>query len=407
MKSDLLKLGDVAFDPATRALTFDDGRTAQLRNKSKEVLIYLLENANTTVTKNALLTAVWSDVIASDESLVQCIADIRRIIGPDARQIVETVPRKGYRLNLAEPQPALSRRSWPLAAAAVAAVLIAGVIWTTAPLSQGNAPQSTTIAAAQTPPGTTNTEAYLEVLKGRVSATHFDLDDSLTAERHFRRAVELDPDYARAFAELGTLFAVRFENDWTVLDEADKQKALYFAERAVALEPEMWLGHYALGRLHSVLSDFDAAEEHLQTAMSLEPDNEDARAYLGVVHIFKGDPETAAAILGQAVASHPDAPFWYYFALGHAQFNLQQFVEAEDNLLRCLELAPNSPYCLRYLMAVYGVTGNLTKAEKAVTSYAAMGFDPSVKAIVALVPFHHADDRAQLEWALRKTGLND
>ena len=257
------------------------------------------------------------------------------------------------------------------------------------------------------PPGTENTEAFLEVLKGRVSSNNFSHSESLVAERHFRSAIALDPNFARAYAELGTLLAVRFENDWTVLIDADKEKSLFYAQQAVALEPDLWLGHYALARLHSVFGDPDAAETHLNVAMSLEPDNEDARAYLGIVKNFQGDAEGAIAILEPAVRSHPNPPYWYYFGLGHALFNAGQLEQAETALNACLKRAENSPYCLRYLIAVYGEGGRHAEARKAGQTYAAMGFDLSVDGILKLMTYHHADDRAQLEQALRMAGVPD
>ena len=408
MKSDSCQLGEVVFDPNLRTLSYLDGRPAKLRNKSKEVLLLLLANRNRTVTKDTLLTSVWSDVSVTDESLVQCIADIRRIIGEDARQIVETVPRKGYRINIVEPK-SKPRRSILVAtlATAVAVVCVGGVIlWQTPGIATDPSP-AISGEPAQGPPGTTSTQAYLEVLKGRASANRFSLEESLVAERHFRRAIELDPNFARAYGELGTLLAVRFENDWTVLADADREKALFYAEKAASLDPDSWLAHYALGRLHSVFSNLTAAEKHLIQAMSLQPDNEDARAYLGVVRNFQGDAESAASILQQAIASHPNPPYWYYFGLGHAQFNLRRYVEAQEALLGCLERAPDSPYCLRYIMGVYGATGDQKKAETAARAYASMGFDASVSKILGLMPFHHPDDLAQLQWALQQSGLAD
>ena len=261
------------------------------------------------------------------------------------------------------------------------------------------------VQAQTTPPGTSNTAAYVEVLKGRVSANRFSSEESLAAERDFRRAIELDPNYARAYAELGTLFAVRFENNWTVLQAEDKEKALYYADRAVALDPDLWLGHYALGRLHSVFANFDAAEAHLERAMSLQPENEDARAYYGIVKNFQGDAEQAVAILEPALASHPNPPYWYYLGLGSALFNLGQHEAAELALEKCLELAANSPYCLRYLIAVYGEMGRVTDAEAAVQIYASMGFDPTVGSIMNLMTFHYPDGRTRLERAFRSAGL--
>lgn len=406
MKSDAFQLGEVRFDPHARTVTRPDGRAAQLRNKSKDVLTYLLERPNQTLSKIEIIDRVWPDVTVSEEGLVQCIADIRRLIGKDAKRIVETVPRAGYRINLPTQNPGPSRSLLAAAALGMAcAFATTWVYWPWAEATQSRPIVSDDTSVPSLPPGTTNTEAYLEVLKGRVSSNNFSHSESLVAERHFRSAIALDPEYARAYAELGTLLAVRFENDWIVLVEADREKSLYYAQKAVSLEPDLWLGHYALGRLHSVFEELETAETHLQTAMSLQPDNEDARAYLGIVKNLGGEAESAISILEAAVRSHPSPPHWYYFGLGHALFNAGQTVEAEAALRNCLQLAENSPYCLRYLIAVLGQEGRLAEAQLAGETYATMGFDLSVDGILKLMTFHHAQDRAQLEAALRLAGL--
>jgi len=406
MKSDVLVLGEVHFDPSTAGLRLKDGQPVSLRNKSKAVLLYLLERPNQTVPKSDILSDVWHDVVASDESLVQCVSDIRKVIGKEARAILETVPREGYRLNVrATLRTRRSARLFISLSLAVSALILTWYFW---PNSTHLDPTRDTSAQSEVstgPPGTTHTEAYLEVLQGRVSASRVSLKESLVAERHFRKAIALDPSYARAYAELGTLIAVRIENDWMALYEADKEKALYYAQRAIDLDPDLWLGHYALGRLYSVFSNLEDAERHLRTAMSLQPENEDARAYLGIVLNFKGDAEGAISILEQAVASHPDPPFWYYFGLGHALFNAQNYERAERALNTCLGLAKNSPYCLRYLIALYGETGDVEKAKAATAMYASMGFEVSVSHILSLVTFHHADDQAQFEAGLRRAGV--
>ena len=405
MNSDDVHIGNLIFSPHSRTLTHNDGRAAQLRHKSKEVLRFLVENRGRTLSKTEIMDHVWADVTVSDESLVQCIADIRRVIGVDARQIVETIPREGYRLNTLAETPK-GRRAPVLAfLAGIAALGLAWVFW---PGSETVRPEPDASQGAElkaTPPGTDVTEAYLEVLQGSISAGRFNKDESLIAERHFRRAIDLDPTYARAYAELGTLFAVRFENDWTVLQKADREKAMFYAKKAVALDPDLWMAHYALGRLHSVLSNLDAAEEHLERAMSLQPDNEDARAYYGIVRNFRGDAENAIGILEPALASHPNPPFWYYLGLGNALFNAGMFERAASALNKCLDLAGNSPYCLRYLIAVYGKMGRVDDAAEASQAYASHGFEPSIRAIMGLMTFHTARDRELLETAFRAAGL--
>jgi tetratricopeptide (TPR) repeat protein len=92
--------------------------------------------------------------------------------------------------------------------------------------------------------------------------------------------------------------------------------------KAVALDPELGLSHYALGRLHSVFANLEIAKTHLQRVMALQPENEDARAYYGVILNFQGDAERALEILEPAVASHPNPPYWYYLCRGTALFSL-------------------------------------------------------------------------------------
>jgi TolB-like protein/DNA-binding winged helix-turn-helix (wHTH) protein/tetratricopeptide (TPR) repeat protein len=71
-------------------------REIELRAKSFELLAYLVTNAGRLVSKDELATAVWPSVIVSDDSLVQCVSDVRQALNDADRHIVKTVPRRGY-----------------------------------------------------------------------------------------------------------------------------------------------------------------------------------------------------------------------------------------------------------------------------------------------------------------------
>jgi adenylate cyclase len=73
-------------------------RDIELRPRSFEVLRCLVANAGRLVTKDELIKAVWPDVIVADESLMQCVSEVRRAIGDGDQKIIKTVPRRGYRL---------------------------------------------------------------------------------------------------------------------------------------------------------------------------------------------------------------------------------------------------------------------------------------------------------------------
>ncbi|MGH9902084.1 MAG: winged helix-turn-helix domain-containing protein, partial [Pyrinomonadaceae bacterium] len=80
----------------TRGGLLRGGEEVKLRPKSFEVLKYLVENGGRLVTKAELMRAVWPDTAVTDDSLVQCLIEIRRALGDDSRRYVKTVPRRGY-----------------------------------------------------------------------------------------------------------------------------------------------------------------------------------------------------------------------------------------------------------------------------------------------------------------------
>ncbi len=68
----------------------------KLRPKVFDALKYLVENNNRLVTKAELIQALWPDSFVTDDSLVQCLVEVRRALGDDAQQYIKTVPRRGY-----------------------------------------------------------------------------------------------------------------------------------------------------------------------------------------------------------------------------------------------------------------------------------------------------------------------
>lgn len=91
--------GGFVFLTKSNELRTAEGKAVDLRSQSAEVLHALAAQPGEIVSKDALMQAVWPDTFVTDDSLTQCIADIRRALGDDRHVIVETFPRRGYRLN--------------------------------------------------------------------------------------------------------------------------------------------------------------------------------------------------------------------------------------------------------------------------------------------------------------------
>lgn len=102
----MLTLGECLYDRKTQRLKTKAGKPVDIRPQSAHVLTVLVDNLGGVVSKNELIEIVWPFVSVTDDSLVQCISDIRRSIGDSRRDILQTIPKRGYRLvdvSTAEP----------------------------------------------------------------------------------------------------------------------------------------------------------------------------------------------------------------------------------------------------------------------------------------------------------------
>jgi len=126
-----------------------EGRPSGLRAQALMVLLVLGEQAGQVVGKDELMRRVWGDVVVTEDSLVQAIGDIRRVLGDTEHQVVRTVPRRGYLLDaepptpthavaepaaahtpLAVPAPEPQRRPWAAIAGAMLLLAAIGVaVW--------------------------------------------------------------------------------------------------------------------------------------------------------------------------------------------------------------------------------------------------------------------------------------
>lgn len=79
-----------------RGCLLRSGQEVKLRPKVFDALCYLLENNGRLVGKAELIQALWPDSFVTDDSLVQCLVELRRALGDDGQVYLKTVPRRGY-----------------------------------------------------------------------------------------------------------------------------------------------------------------------------------------------------------------------------------------------------------------------------------------------------------------------
>lgn len=95
MNSTVFQFDRYTLDLSRASLRLGD-KTIELRPKTFDVLRFLIENTGRVISKDEIFAAVWPDVTVTDDSLVQCVREIRQAIKDDEQRIIKTVPRRGY-----------------------------------------------------------------------------------------------------------------------------------------------------------------------------------------------------------------------------------------------------------------------------------------------------------------------
>lgn len=80
----------------TRGCLFRQSEELKLRPKSFEVLKFLIENNGRLISKDEIIENVWQEMAVTDDSLVQCLKDIRLALSDKSQTFIKTVPRRGY-----------------------------------------------------------------------------------------------------------------------------------------------------------------------------------------------------------------------------------------------------------------------------------------------------------------------
>ena len=72
------------------------GRSCPCGQNRSPCCSFLVENAGRLLDRDTIMQAVWPDVFVTDDSITQCVRDIRRALGDEAQRLLRTVPRRGY-----------------------------------------------------------------------------------------------------------------------------------------------------------------------------------------------------------------------------------------------------------------------------------------------------------------------
>jgi len=93
------RVGEWLVEPSLDRLS-RNGTVLRLRPQLIDMLVVLAQHAGRTISKEAILAKVWEGQHVAESGMTRCIAEIRQVLGDDARdpKMVQTIPKRGYRL---------------------------------------------------------------------------------------------------------------------------------------------------------------------------------------------------------------------------------------------------------------------------------------------------------------------
>jgi len=141
----------------------------------------------------------------------------------------------------------------------------------------------------------TNIEAYEYYLKGRQLFHHLILED---AKNMFEKAIELDPEYAPAYAGLADVYCWLYE--WIGAKESDLSAAEKNSLKAISLAPALSESHTSRGYVLSLGKKYNEAEKEFHEAINLNPNSFDAYYLYGRACFARGQIERSAELFQKA-----------------------------------------------------------------------------------------------------------
>ncbi len=252
---------------------------------------------------------------------------------------------------------------------------------------------------------TSSLEAYDAFLRGWEQYWRGVREGNLEARRWFERALELDPTFARALANLALTYVGQASGFPSLTSSPDR--AYELVQRALALDERLPQVHWVLGEVELYRRNYAGAQAAIERAIALDPNWADAHAQAANILIYSGRPEEALGVFDQAMRLNPRFPAPYLRQRGKAYLTLHRYEQAIADLEEALRRNPTLWDARLFLAASYAHAGRIAEAEWEIAEVLVAEPDLSLRRVGEIAPYKERSHLEHLLDGLRKAGLMD
>ena len=253
--------------------------------------------------------------------------------------------------------------------------------------------------------GTKNLEAWEAAIQCPALLHSHRRIDVLPARRLAERALQLDKNYASAWALLGWAHWTEAFNGWTDNPAAKLDLALDALNRAWAIDDSNPDTLALLAFLHLSLKKYGEARQFIEKAMTLGPNNSFAFAVAANVELYCNRPEAMVPLLKRAIRLSPIYPAWYLGDLSYAYVLMGRLEEAIATAKESIKIDPDYIYNYHTLAIAHIELGQIEAAHADIENILRIEPKMSIRTYRDSQPYEDEALRNRIITAFREAGL--
>jgi TolB-like protein/cytochrome c-type biogenesis protein CcmH/NrfG len=251
-----------------------------------------------------------------------------------------------------------------------------------------------------------NLRAYDFVLRGNAFHHRLTKEDNVRAREMYARAIELDPEYAPAYAGLAWVLVHDANQRWSEDPKNSMDTAFENAKMAVALDDSLAKGHTVLADVYLWTRRHEQAVIEGRKAITLDPSYADGHFALAVYLYMSGFAEEAVEEAQKALRFNPvHAHRLYYNALSRSHYLLEQYEQAAAAAEQCVNLDPDQYGSHLALAVAYAQLNRTDDARRHAQEALRINPQFTVQSYADFVPIKNQADLDHMLDGLRKAGL--